>query len=83
MLKSTDRSDSLRGHGPAPLEAEQVKYQQIIEPEFAIATAKDKHLIVDNARGVKLSHGRLSTNDGWYVETKFVHALLQINEDHV
>ena len=83
VLKPADGCGTLCGHGPAPLETEQVENQQVVQPELAIAATKDKHLVVDDAGGVELAHGCLAADDGRYVEAEFVDALLQVYKNHV
>lgn len=69
--------------GPTPLELVEVKHEQVVEPELAVAASKDEHLIVDDTRSVKLTHWCLAFDDAWNVEDKLVHSLLEINEDDV
>jgi hypothetical protein len=83
VLQSTHGSDSLSGDGPTPLEAIEIEDEQVVEPELAVATTEHKHLVIDNAGGVELSHRGLSADDTWYVEAQLVNALLQVNKDNV
>jgi hypothetical protein len=83
VLQSTNRGDSLSGDGPTPLEAIEIEDQQVVEPELAIASAEHEHLVIDDAGGVELSHGSLSTDDAGYVEAELIHALLQVDKNNV
>lgn len=83
VLKSAVRSLAMSGYWSAPLKTNQVKNEQLIEPVLSISTAKNKHLIVDNASSVELTHGCLSSDDAGNVEAKFVDSLLQVDEDDI
>lgn len=40
-------------------------------------------MVFDDAGGVKLPHGRFSSNDTWDVEAEFIDALLKINKNDI
>lgn len=61
----------------------QVEDEEIVEPEFAVTSAKHEHLIVDDARCVELAHGCLAANYVGNIESQFVDALFEIDEDHI
>ena len=83
MLKSASRRYALRAHRPAPLKAVQVEDQQVVEPELAIATTEDVHLVFNDAGGVELSHGGFAPDYARDVEAEPVNALLEVDENDV
>jgi hypothetical protein len=48
VLQTTGWRTAMRFHSPAPLQSNQIKNQQIVEPGFAIAPAEDKHIVADD-----------------------------------
>lgn len=83
MLKTPVWCNSKCFNWPTPLELLEVKHEQVIEPELTITTTKDKHLVVDDARSVELTHWSFSSDDAWNVKDKLVDTLLEINKDNV
>jgi hypothetical protein len=48
VLQTTSWRTAMRLYSPAPLQSNQIKNQQIVEPGFAIASAEHKHIIADD-----------------------------------
>lgn len=83
MLKSTYRSNALCCDWPTPFKTIEIKYKQIIKPEFTITTTKNEHLIVDYTTGMELAHWSFSSDDARNIETEFVNTFFQIDEYHI
>ena len=83
MLKSTHWSDSLRGDWPTPFKSVEVEDEEVVQPEFSVATTENEHLVVDDARGVELSHGSFSANDTRDIKTELVNTFLKVNKDNI
>ena len=83
MLEAPNWGDSLRLHGPAPLEIDQVQNEQIVEPVLAVSSTEDEHHVLDDAGCVELAHRRFAADDAGDVEGEFIDALFEIDEDHV
>ena len=83
MLQAANWRDALCLNRAAPLKSDQVKDKQVVEPGLAVASAEHEHIIFDDRRRVKLAHRGLATNNGRYVESKFVYTLLEVDENDV
>jgi hypothetical protein len=83
VLESANWCYSLSWDRSAPLKSVQIKDQQVIEPELAVATTKYEHLVVDNARGMELSHWCLSSDNARDIETEFLNSFLEIDEYNI
>ena len=83
MLQSSKGRSSLCCNWSTPFKAIEIEDEEIIEPELSVSTSEDKHLVVDDARGVKLTHWCLSTDDSWYVKTEFIDPFFQVDEYHI
>ena len=83
VLESSDWCYSLSWNRSAPFKSIQIKNQQIIKPELPVSTTKYEHLVVDNARGMELSHWGLSSDDARDVETQFLNSFLEINKYNI
>lgn len=83
MLESSDWCYSLSGYGPTPFEPIEIKHKKIIEPEFAIASSKNKHLVVNDTRSMELPHRGFSSDNAGNIETELVYSLLEVNKDDI
>ena len=83
MLQSTNRGDALSLDWATPLKIYQVQYQKVVEPVLTVTPTEDKHHVLYDACSVELAHGCLASDDAWDVESEFVYAFLEVNEDHV
>ena len=69
VLQSADWRDTLGRHGATPLETIQIKDEEVVQPELAVASTEHIHLVVNDTRRVELSHWRLTSDYAGYVET--------------
>ena len=83
MLKPTSRRNSLRLNWASPLKSIKIQYQQIIEPEFAITTSENEHVVFNNTGGMKLSHGSFTSDDAGNVEAEFLYTFFQIYKNDI
>jgi hypothetical protein len=80
MLKSSSGRCTLCLYWTGPFKTIKIQNEQIIEPEFSVSTSKDKHLIVYDTRGMKLSHWCLTSDNTWNIEAEFFYSFLQVNK---
>ena len=64
----------MRLYSPAPLQSNQIKNQQIVEPGFAIASAEHKHIIADDWSGVELAHRSFTLYHRGDVQSKILYS---------
>ena len=83
MLETAVGSLTLCCDWSRPFKVVQVKHEQLIEPVLAVTTSKHKHLVVYNARCVELAHRSLASDNLWNIETQFIDALFQIDENDI
>ena len=83
VLESSNRSYSLGSNGSTPFETIEIKDKEIVEPEFAVSSSENKHLVVYNAWCMKLPHWGLSSDDAWDIETQLINSLFEVNKNNV
>ena len=83
MLQAADGRYALCCDRATPFQPEQIKDQEVVQPELTVATSENEHLIVDDRRSVELPHRCFAPYNGRNVECQLVDAFLQIDENHV
>lgn len=83
MLQPAIRSSSQCGYRPRPTKSLNIKNKQIIQPAFAISSAKNIHFTLDNISGMELSHGRFPLNILGNFKTQLLHTFSEVDEDDI